>query len=45
MDSEGIEKTKELPVQEITIDTDTRDILAREMQVSKRKGFRRLADR
>ena len=38
MDS-GIEKTKELPVQEITIDTDTRDILARETKYQKEKGF------
>lgn len=38
MDS-GIEKIKELAVQEITIDTDTRDILARETKYQKEKGF------
>ncbi|MEK9684335.1 MAG: amidohydrolase family protein [Rhodospirillaceae bacterium] len=38
MDS-GIERTRELPVQEITIDTDTRDILARETKYQKEMGF------
>ena len=37
MDS-GVEQTRELP-QQITIKTDTRDILARETRYQKEKGF------
>lgn len=39
MDS-GAEQTRELPVQEITIDTDTRDILAREASHRKNEKYR-----
>jgi predicted TIM-barrel fold metal-dependent hydrolase len=39
MDS-GTEQTRELPVQEITIDTDTRDILAREATYRNDKKYR-----
>lgn len=38
MDS-GVEKTRELPVQQITVETDTRDILARETRYQQEKGF------
>lgn len=38
MDS-GVEQTRDLPVQQITIETDTRDILARETRYRREKGF------